>query len=195
MRSANIHRQTSETNIDIVLNLDGRGDHDIHTGLPFFDHMLTQVAVHGLFDLRVVAQGDLSIDAHHTVEDVALALGSALDQALGDRSGIVRMASFHAPLDEALAFVAIDLSGRPHSAISVTWTGATVGSVPVTLVEHFMQSFATTARATLHATVACGRDDHHQAEALFKALARALDQAVRIDPRRVGGVPSSKGKL
>jgi imidazoleglycerol-phosphate dehydratase len=195
MRTATVHRQTRETEIEIVLNLDGRGEHDIHTGLAFLDHMLAQVAVHGLFDLRVVAQGDLSIDAHHTIEDVALTFGTALDQALGDRSGIVRMASFHALLDETLAFVAIDLSGRPYSVVSVSWTGPTVGNVPVTLVEHFLQSFATTARATLHATIVRGRDDHHKAEAIFKALARALDQAVRIDPRREGRVPSSKGTL
>lgn len=195
MRTATVHRQTRETEIDLTLNLDGKGEHDIHTGLPFVDHMLTQVAVHGLFDLRVAAQGDLSIDAHHTVEDVAITLGSALDQALGDRSGIVRMASFHAPLDETLAFVAIDLSGRPHSVVSASWTGPTVGNVPVTLIEHFLQSFAVAARATVHATIVYGRDDHHKAEALFKALARALDQAVRLDPRREGRVPSSKGTL
>jgi imidazoleglycerol-phosphate dehydratase len=193
-RNATITRKTNETDIEISLNLDGSGKHDIATGVGFLDHMLTHIAVHGLFDLTVKATGDLHIDVHHTVEDVALALGSAFDQALGDRKGIVRMASFYAPMDETLAFVALDLSGRPYAVIDAEWGAAPVGQIPTSLFPHFFESFAVTSRCNLHARVLYGRDDHHKAEALFKALARALDAATRIDPRR-GGVPSTKGTL
>ncbi len=195
MRTASVHRTTRETDVELVLELDGTGQHSLQTGLAFLDHMLAQLAVHGLFDLRVQARGDLDVDAHHTVEDVALALGTALDQALGDRSGIVRMGAQHVPFDESLALVAIDLSGRPHCVISVPWTGPAVGSLPVTLIEHFFASLAVTSRTTIHAHIISGRDDHHKAEALFKALGRALDQAVRLDARRQGLIPSSKGTL
>jgi imidazoleglycerol-phosphate dehydratase len=193
-RTASISRTTNETQISIDLNLDGSGKHDIATGVGFLDHMLTHIAVHGLFDLTVKAAGDLHIDVHHTVEDVALVLGSAFDQALGDRKGITRMASFYAPMDETLAFVALDLSGRPYSVIDAEWGQAPVGSIPTSLFPHFFESFAVTARCNLHARVLYGRDDHHKAEALFKALARALDAAATVDGRRQT-VPSTKGTL
>lgn len=195
MRTAAISRKTNETDIEISLNLDGSGKHNISTGVGFLDHMLTHVAVHGLFDLTVKATGDLHIDVHHTIEDVALVLGSAFDQALGDRKGIVRMASFYAPMDEALAFVALDLSGRPYAVIDAEWGTAPVGQIPTSLFPHFFESFAVTSRCNLHARVLYGRDDHHKAEGLFKALARALDAATMIDPRRQGVIPSTKGTL
>jgi len=194
MRRATITRKTNETDISIELDLDGSGKHEIATGVGFLDHMLTHLAVHGLFDLTVKAAGDLHIDVHHTVEDVALALGSAFDQALDDRKGLVRMASFYAPMDETLAFVALDLSGRPYAVVGAEWGAAPVGQIPTSLFPHFFESFAVTARCNLHARVLYGRDDHHKAEALFKALARALDAATRTDPRR-GSVPSTKGTL
>ena len=195
MRTASLSRKTNETDIHTELNLDGSGQHNIDTGVGFLDHMLTHIAVHGLFDLTVKATGDLHIDVHHTVEDVALTLGSAFDQALGDRKGIVRMASFYAPMDETLAFVALDLSGRPYAVIEAEWGQSPVGGIPTSLFPHFFESFAVTARCNLHARVLYGRDDHHKAEALFKALARALDMATTFDPRRSGNVPSTKGSL
>jgi imidazoleglycerol-phosphate dehydratase len=194
MRTAKIERSTSETQITIELKLDGSGQHHIATGIGFLDHMLTHIAVHGLFDLTIRASGDLHIDVHHTVEDVALVLGAAFDQALGDRKGITRMASFYAPMDETLAFVALDLSGRPYSVIDAEWGQAPVGQIPISLFPHFFESFAVTARCNLHARVLYGRDDHHKAEALFKALARALDAATTVDGRRQT-VPSTKGTL
>ena len=194
MRTASISRTTNETQISIELNLDGSGKHDIATGVGFLDHMLTHIAVHGLFDLTVKAVGDLHIDVHHTVEDVALVLGSVFDQALGDRKGITRMASFYAPMDETLAFVALDLSGRPYSVIDAEWGQAPVGQIPTSLFPHFFESFAVTSRCNLHARILYGRDDHHKAEALFKALARALDAATMKDERR-NSVPSTKGTL
>ncbi len=195
MRRSTIKRETQETKIEISLNLDGSGQHDIATGLGFLDHMLTHIAAHGLFDLTVRAEGDLHVDAHHTVEDVALVLGSAFDQALGDRKGIARMAHAFAPMDETLAFVAVDLSGRPYAVVDVVWTASEVGGIPAMLWEHFFASFAVTARANVHARVFYGRDDHHKAEALFKALARALDAATQLEPRRAGRVPSTKGMI
>lgn len=195
MRTAEISRQTNETQIEIKLELDGTGQHQISTGIGFLDHMLTHLAVHGLFDLSVQSHGDLEIDPHHTVEDVALALGSAFDQALADRNGIVRMGDCFAPMDETLAHVTIDLSGRPYAVIQAEWHTPYVGQIPTTLFPHFFESFAVTARCNLHARVFYGRDDHHQAEALFKAWARALDAATQIDPRRGGVVPSTKGTL
>ncbi len=195
MRTAEIHRQTNETDIRLTLNLDGTGKADIHTGIGFLDHMLHHVAVHGLFDLTLRAEGDLHVDEHHTVEDCALALGMAFDRALGDRKGIVRMGSAYVPMDEALAFVAVDLSGRPYAVVKARWHTPAVGGIAVSLFPHFLQSFAVTARANLHARVLYGADDHHQAEALFKALGRALDAATARDPRRAGSVPSTKGVL
>ena len=194
-RTASLERLTNETQIRIQLKLDGSGQHQVDTGIGFLDHMLTHIAVHGLFDLDVQARGDLHIDVHHTVEDVALALGQAFAQALGDRAGIVRMASAYTPMDEALALVAVDLSGRPYALIEADWHTPAVGNIPTTLFPHFLESFAMSARCNLHARVLTGRDDHHQAEALFKALARALDAATQIDSRRSGVIPSTKGTL
>ncbi len=195
MRKATIHRQTRETDIQLTLNLDGTGQYEIETGAGFLDHMLTHVAAHGLFDLTVRASGDLHIDPHHTVEDVALVLGQAFAEALGDKTGITRMGSATVPMDESLAFVAVDLSGRPYCVTEVDWTGPTVGGLPVTLIPHFFESFAVTARANVHARVLYGWDDHHKAEGLFKALGRALDAATRPDPRRGKAMPSTKGTL
>lgn len=195
MRTAEISRQTNETQIEIKLDLDGTGKHEISTGVGFLDHMLTHLAVHGLFDLSAQAQGDLQIDVHHTVEDVALALGQAFDRALGDRKGIVRMGDCFAPMDETLAHAAVDLSGRPYAVIQAEWRTPYVGNIPTTLFPHFFESFAVTARCNLHARVLYGRDDHHQAEALFKAWARALDAASQVDARRAGNIPSTKGML
>ena len=194
-RRATIQRKTGETQVEARLDIDGTGRHQIATGLPFLDHMLAQIAVHGLFDLYIQAQGDLHIDPHHTVEDVALTLGSAFQQALGDRAGIVRMASADCPMDESLAWAAVDFSGRPYTVLQAEWHGPSVGGLPVSLIPHFFESFAINARCNLHAAVRYGRDDHHQVEALFKAFARALCAATRIDPRRAGQVPSSKGIL
>jgi imidazoleglycerol-phosphate dehydratase len=195
MRTATILRQTQETRVEVTLGLDGTGQHEVETGLGFLDHMLAHAAVHGLFDLTVEATGDLHVDSHHTVEDVALTLGEAFDRALGGRVGIVRIGSAYAPMDEVLAFVAVDLSGRPYCVTEMTWAGPAVGGLAVTLIPHFFESFAVTARANVHARVLYGRDDHHKAEALFKALGRALDAAARLDPRRGGTVPSTKGVL
>jgi len=195
MRTAEISRKTNETDIEIKLNIDGTGKHEISTGVGFLDHMLTHLAVHGLFDLTVKATGDLHIDVHHTVEDVALALGQAFDKALSDRKGIIRMGDSFAPMDETLAHVAIDLSGRPYSVIQADWHSPYVGNIPTTLFPHFFESFAVMSRCNLHARVLYGRDDHHQAEVLFKAWARALDIATQIDERRAGSIPSTKGSL
>jgi imidazoleglycerol-phosphate dehydratase len=195
MRTAAIKRQTHETDIVLTLALDGTGQYLIETGLGFLDHMLTHVAAHGLFDLTVQAKGDLHIDSHHTVEDVALVLGQAFAEALGDKAGIARMGSAYVPMDEALAFVAVDLSGRPYCVAEVAWTGSSVGGIPVTLIPHFIESFASAAKANVHARALYGRDDHHKAEALFKALGRALDAATRPDPRRGKAIPSTKGTL
>jgi imidazoleglycerol-phosphate dehydratase len=194
-RTADYQRQTQETEVRIRLNLDGSGSYHISTGIGFLDHMLTHLAVHGLFDLDIQASGDLDIDVHHTLEDVALTLGEAFRQALGDRRGIVRMSSAYVPMDEALAFVAIDLSGRPYTTFEGSWHGPQVGNIPTTLFQHFLESFAVNARCNVHAKLIQGRDDHHQAEALFKALARALDGATRLDSRRAGNIPSTKGTM
>jgi imidazoleglycerol-phosphate dehydratase len=195
MRTTTIHRQTGETDITLSLNLDGTGQHDVATGVGFLDHLLTHIAVHGLFDLTVKAAGDLHIDAHHTIEDTALVLGQAFAEALGDKQGIVRMGSAYVPMDEALAFVAVDLSGRPYAVVEAAWHSPAIGQFPTSLVAHFVESFAVAAKANVHARILYGRDDHHQAEALFKALGRALDAATQIDPRRAGNVPSTKGVL
>jgi imidazoleglycerol-phosphate dehydratase len=193
MRTAEISRQTNETQIQIKLDLDGSGKREITTGIGFFDHMLTHLAVHGLFDLTVQAKGDLEVDTHHTIEDVALALGHAFDKALGNRTGIIRMGDCFAPMDETLAHVALDLSGRPYAVIQADWHTPYISNIPATLFPHFFESFAMTARCNLHARILYGRDDHHQAEALFKAWARALDQATKLDPRSAGLIPSTKG--
>jgi imidazoleglycerol-phosphate dehydratase len=193
-RKTTVSRHTNETRIDLALNLDGSGRVDIQTGVGFFDHMLHHIAHHGLFDLTVRAAGDLHVDAHHTIEDVAICLGRALDQALGDRAGIVRMGSAYVPMDEALARVVVDLSGRPYAVIQAEFETPLMGQMPTSLVAHVFESIAFNARMNLHAAVLYGRDDHHKAESLFKALGRALSAAVRVDPLR-GGVPSTKGTL
>lgn len=193
-RTSTITRHTNETRITLSLNLDGSGKAEIDTGVGFFDHMLHHVAHHGLLDLTVKATGDLHIDAHHTIEDVAICLGRALDEALGDRTGIARMGSAYVPMDEALARVVVDLSGRPYAVIQAEFDTPLMGQMPTSLVAHVLESIAFNARMNLHAAVLYGRDDHHKAEALFKALGRALAVAVARDPRR-GGVPSTKGTL
>ena len=193
-RTATIQRKTNETDISVSLAIDGTGQAEIVTGIGFLDHMLHHIAVHGLFDLTIKAVGDLHVDEHHTIEDVALVLGQAFAEALGDKKGIVRTAHAYVPMDETLALVALDLSGRPYSVIEVEWRTPAVGGITTTLFEHFFESFAVTARCNLHARVLYGRDDHHKAEALFKALGRALDAATQDDPRRVV-IPSTKGTL
>ncbi len=192
-RTATIERETNETRVRVALNLDGTGQASIATGIPFLDHMLKHVAVHGLFDLDIEAQGDLEIDAHHTAEDVAIVLGLALDQALGERCGITRIAHSLVPMDEALALVAIDLSGRGYAVIDAEFSIPLLGALPSSLVAHFMETLAFRGRLNLHAKVLYGRDDHHKAEALYKALGRALGDAAALDPRRQ--VTSTKGSL
>ena len=195
MRISTLRRRTNETDISLSLNLDGTGQHTIATGVGFLDHLLTHIAVHGLFDLTVHATGDLHIDPHHTIEDCALVLGQAFADAVGDKKGLIRMGHAYVPMDEALAFVAIDLSGRPYAVVDAEWHSPAIGQFPTSLIPHFVESLAVTAKANVHARVLYGRDDHHQAEALFKALGRALDLATQIDARRAGVVPSTKGTL
>ncbi|MEW5720078.1 MAG: imidazoleglycerol-phosphate dehydratase HisB [Chloroflexota bacterium] len=194
MRTATVERTTKETNVRVTLNLDGAGNADIATSVPMLDHLLSHVAVHGLLDLEIRATGDLRIDAHHTVEDVAIVLGDALDRALGDKRGIARMGHSYVPMDDALAFVALDLSGRAFAVIDASFAAPMLGAMPTSLVAHFLETLATHARMNLHARVLYGRDDHHKAEALFKALGRALAAAVAVDARRAG-VASTKGVL
>ena len=194
-RTATIKRKTNETDIELTLNLDGRGQYDIETGVGFFDHMLTHVAKHGIFDLTLRCQGDLHIDAHHTVEDVALALGQALDQALGAKKGITRFGFAVVPMEDSLAQVAVDLCGRPCCVYDANYQGATVGDFDVELVHEFLRSIANTAKMNLNVNVPQGTNNHHIAEAIFKALGRALAQAVALDNRRGQDVPSTKGTL
>ena len=193
-RAARIHRQTKETQVEVALSLDGRGEYEIETGVAFLDHMLSNLALHSLLDLTVRAQGDLEVDEHHTVEDVAICLGKALDEALGKREGIVRMAHSYVPMDEALAFVVLDLGGRAYAVVEADFDTPRVGDLATSLVAHFLETLAYHARMNLHARVVYGHDDHHKAEALFKALGRALGAATRIEPRRAD-VPSTKGVL
>lgn len=195
MRTAEVERNTRETQIQVSLNLDGTGSSSCQTGIGMLDHLLDQLTLYSRFDLQLSASGDLDIDTHHTVEDCALTLGMAFKKALGDKSGIVRMSSTCVPMDEALALIALDLCDRPYAVINIEWNGELIGPIPTSQIEHFLRSFAMAAGITLHATIQYGRDNHHQAEALFKALGRALDQAVRIDTRLAGQIPSSKGVL
>jgi imidazoleglycerol-phosphate dehydratase len=190
-RSATRQRQTKETDVSVRLNLDGDGTAEIATGVPFFDHLLRALAVHGRLDLQVKARGDLEVDAHHTVEDVAIVLGEALAEALGDRSGIARFGDAIVPLDESRATVALDCGGRGYAIIDLPLRGVMIGSLPATLVPHFLETFALRGGLTLH-VVASGRDDHHLAEATVKALARALRQACAVDPALRGRSPSTK---
>lgn len=194
-RKATRSRKTTETDIKVALKLDGTGSGTVTTGIPFLDHMLELIAVHGLMDLTVAATGDLAVDQHHTVEDIGLVLGRALDDALGDRVGIVRYASITLPMDECLVNVAIDLGGRPAFAYDLTPTERIVGSFDTTLMPHFLESFAQTGRLTLHMTQLRGGNPHHLLEAASKALGRVIDAASRKDPRRAGKVPSSKGRV
>jgi len=194
MRKASIRRQTSETDITIELDLDGHGHTQINTHIGFLDHMLTAVAVHSLFDLTVQATGDLHIDPHHTIEDVAICLGQVINEALGDRKGIYRMGHAYVPMDESLGFVALDFSGRPYTVFQAEWNTPFIGQFPTDLVQHFFESVAIHARMTLHARIEHGRNDHHKAEALFKALGRAMRIATALDPFR-DDVASTKGTL
>ena len=194
-RTANLLRQTKETKIELAINLDGRGDATVSTGVGFFDHMLDLLSRHSLIDLDVTADGDLQVDSHHTVEDVGIVLGQAIEKAVGDKRGIQRYGWAIVPMDESLAQVAVDLSGRPAFVFNVKFTGDTIGNFAVELVEEFLKALATSARMNLHVNVAYGTNNHHIAEAVFKALARALRQAVEIDPRRADDVPSTKGSL
>jgi imidazoleglycerol-phosphate dehydratase len=194
-RRAMVERKTAETDVRVELNLDGTGVADIVTGVGFYDHMLTAFARHGRFDLAVRATGDLHIDQHHTMEDIALALGSAVDQALGGREGIVRMGDALVPLDEALVQCVIDISGRPFAAVSLDFIGEMMGDAPTQMVSHVLRSFATNAKVTLHVRQLAGANDHHIAEATMKALGRALDAATVHDPRIAGQVPSTKETL
>ena len=195
MRQSSITRKTNETNISFSINLDGTGQHNISTGVGFFDHMLTQISVHGLIDIDLNADGDLHIDAHHTIEDCGIVLGEAIGQALGEKSGIRRMAEASVSMDDALANLVLDLSGRPYSVIQIPWVSPSVGSIPTSLIEHFFETIAVAAKMNLHIRVLYGKDNHHIAEATFKAFARALDAAVQVDERRMGSVPSSKGTI
>ncbi|KAJ4967965.1 hypothetical protein NE237_014666 [Protea cynaroides] len=194
-RIGEVKRVTKETNVYVKLNLDGSGSADSSTSIPFLDHMLDQLASHGLFDVHVRATGDIHIDDHHTNEDVALAIGTSLLQALGDRKGINRFGDFSAPLDEALIHVSLDLSGRPHLSYDLQIPTERVGTYDTQLVEHFFQSIVNTSGMTLHIRQLAGKNSHHIIEATFKAFARALRQATEYDPRRRSSVPSSKGVL
>ncbi len=195
MRQASQERTTKETTIRVGLDLDGSGRAAIETGIGFLDHMLDQVARHALIDLEIAATGDLHIDAHHTVEDVGITLGMALAEALGDRAGIVRFGEAHIPMDETLARVALDISGRPYLVWKVGLTQPRMGTMDSELFEHFFRSLAFAAGLTLHVEVLHGRNNHHMIEACFKAFARALRMAVARDPRRGDAVPSTKGRL
>ena len=195
MRKALIERKTGETRIELELDLDGTGQWEIDTGVGFFDHMLSHVAAHGLIDLRLRAAGDLHVDAHHTVEDVGIVLGMALRQALGDRRGIARYGQSLLPMDETLALVALDFSNRGLFAGDLPFGAAQVGGFDTELVAEFLRALALHAGMTLHARLICGRNTHHQIEAVFKGLGRALRQAVSPDERRATAIPSTKGVL
>ncbi|MFB6301368.1 MAG: imidazoleglycerol-phosphate dehydratase HisB [Haloferacaceae archaeon] len=192
-RIASRTRETAETAVEVTLVVDGEGDARVDTGVGFYDHMLESFAAHGLFDLEVECDGDLAVDDHHTVEDVAIVLGEAFDEALGDRRGIRRFADRRVPLDEAVAGVVVDVSGRPYFAFDGSFSAERVGGFTSSMARHFARSLAANAGLTLHAEVA-GANAHHEVEALFKALARALDDATRTDERR-SGTPSTKGDL
>ena len=187
-----VKRETKETNINLELNIDGSGKWEINTGIKMFDHLLAQVAQHGRFDLKISATGD---DQHHLVEDVALCLGRALTQALGEKQGIVRMADATVPMDDALAMVVVDISGRGYTVLELPFNDNDMTGFATDLIRHFLESLATEAKLNLHARVVYGTNDHHKAEALFKALGRALDMATRIDERIAGQLPSTKDLL
>lgn len=192
-RIATQDRTTLETTVHVSINLDGQGKAEIETGVPFLDHMLRHVSVHSLIDMEVRAKGDLEVDAHHTIEDVASVLGTALDQALGQKRAVNRIGSSFVPMDDALALVVIDLSGRGYAVVDAQFSVPAIGTMPTSLISHFFETFSVNGRMNLHARALYGRDDHHKAEAMFKALGRALGQAVAVDPKRQ--IISTKGIL
>ncbi|MCX6012257.1 MAG: imidazoleglycerol-phosphate dehydratase HisB [Chloroflexi bacterium] len=192
-RVATVKRETQEVKIEITLNLDGKGVNTISTGIGMFDHMLSQVSKHGLFDLYIKASGDLNVSAHHTVEDVAIVLGKTFDKALGDKKGLIRMAHAFVPMDESLAMVAIDISGRGYAQVDASFFSIKIGEMSTDLIRHFFESFAIESKINIHALILAGKNDHHKAEALFKALGRALCNATRIEPRIMNEFPSTKG--
>jgi imidazoleglycerol-phosphate dehydratase len=191
-RRSNVHRETGETKITVELDVDGRGAYEIKTGIGIFDHLLSALARHGLFDIKIEASGD---DPHHVAEDVAICLGRAFGQALGEKRGIIRMASAAVPMDETLVTMAVDIGGRGYAVLDLPFSGNDMPGFSADLVRHFMETFAYEARLNLHAAVVYGSNDHHKAEALFKALGRTLDAATRIDERIGGELPSTKGYL
>ena len=195
MRKASIERKTTETEIAVTVDLDGKGAYDVKTGVGFLDHMLEQLARHSLIDIKVRAKGDLHIDFHHTTEDSGIALGQAVAKALGDRKGIRRYASVHLPMDEALTRAAIDVSGRPYLVWKVAFSRPKIGDFDTELVREWFQAFAMNAGVTLHVETLYGDNNHHIAESCFKALARALREAIEIDPRQKDRIPSTKGSL
>ena len=195
MRTADVRRDTAETRIGVRIDLDGTGRQKLASGVPFLDHMLDQIARHGLVDLEVEAHGDLHIDGHHTVEDIGITLGQAVARALGDKKGLRRYGHAYVPLDEAMARVVVDLSGRPGLVWNVTFTRAMIGSFDVDLVHEFFQGFVNHAQITLHVDMIRGDNAHHQCECIFKAFARAFRMAVEPDPRAAGQIPSTKGSL
>ncbi len=194
-RRAEVERRTGETDVRVELAVEGSGASEVRTGIGFLDHMLNTLARHGLFDLTVEASGDLEVDEHHTVEDVAIVLGRAFNEALGERRGIRRMGHAVVPMDEALALVAVDCGGRGRAFIKAPFTYSRIGDLGADLVSHFIETLAREARLTIHARLLAGENDHHRAEAIFKALARAMDDATSLDPRRADVIPSTKGTL
>ncbi|MDD3839333.1 MAG: imidazoleglycerol-phosphate dehydratase HisB [Clostridia bacterium] len=194
MRCASISRKTNETDINLELNIDGTGKRDINTGIGFFDHMLDLLAAHALFDLKVTCAGDVFVDAHHSVEDVGIALGQAINKALGDRRAISRYATFFLPMDESLANISIDISGRPYLKYDVSFKSDRLGEMDTQLVEEFFRALVMNAQITLHIRLIYGSNDHHKAEAIFKGFGRAIRQAAKTDGRIIG-IPSTKGIL
>jgi imidazoleglycerol-phosphate dehydratase len=195
MRTAQITRNTKETRISVAVNLDGTGEAKLHTGIGFFDHMLDQIARHGLIDLDIHCEGDLHIDGHHTVEDVGIALGMAVAQAVGDKAGLTRYGHSYVPLDEALSRVVVDFSGRPGLAMEVNFTAGSIGAFDTQLAFEFFQGFVNHALVSLHIDNLKGHNAHHQCETIFKAFGRALRMALTLDPRSAGVIPSTKGTL
>ena len=194
-RQATVTRETAETKVKVELALDGRGKCQAKTGIGMLDHLIEQIARHGLFDITVEATGDLKVGHHHTLEDVAICLGQALDKALGDKKGIVRMGHAVVPMDEALSLVAVDIGGRGYAVVEAVLEGRDISGLDTDLIRHFLVTFATEAKINLHARLLSRGNDHHRVEALFKALGRSLDQATKVDERLGGEVPSTKGKI